>query len=161
LKPPRQTTTGPAPPFPAPAHAQSAWPAGVIPAGWLRCAPPDIWAPSRPLPARGEAGSPQPADSTSLIPDGEALAAFLKVHQCRLTGAGMEGDVPADPALEHIVENLELDHGQNGGGPNPEAAPRKGWPDSFAIGSTRQPIPAVASSRSPCASAGAWEGPAA
>lgn len=31
-----------------------------------------------------------------------ALAAFLKVHQGALIGAGMEGDAPADPALEHI-----------------------------------------------------------
>ena len=44
-----------------------------------------------------------------------------------LIGAGMEGDAPADPALEHIVENLDLGHGHNGGGPDPEAAPRKGW----------------------------------
>ena len=73
----------------------------------------------------------------------------------------MEGDAPANPALEHIVQNLDLGYGHNGGGPDPEAAPRKGWPDSFAIGSTRQPTPAAASSWNPCASAAAWEGPAA
>jgi len=62
-----------------------------------------------------------------------ALAAFLKAHHRPLIGAGMEGDAPADPALEHIVENLGLGHGHNGGGPDPEAAPRKGWPDPPCI----------------------------
>ncbi|MFZ0407267.1 MAG: hypothetical protein WAM11_04045 [Cyanobium sp.] len=66
-----------------------------------------------------------------------AFAAFLKVHQAPLIGAGMEGDAPADPALEHIVENLDLGHGHNGGGPDPKAVPRKGWQGSLAIRSTR------------------------
>jgi hypothetical protein len=39
------------------------------------------------------------------------------------------------------VENLDLGHGQNGEGPDPKAAPRKGWPGSFAIRSTRLPTP--------------------
>jgi hypothetical protein len=73
----------------------------------------------------------------------------------------MEGDALTDPALEHIVENLDLGHGHNGGGPDPEAAPRKGWQGSFAIRSPRQPNPVAASLRSPCASAAGWERPAA
>ncbi len=40
-------------------------------------------------------------------------------HQGALIGAGMEGDAPADPALAHIVKNLDLGHGHNGGGPDP------------------------------------------
>ena len=70
-----------------------------------------------------------------------ALAAFLKAHQAPLIGAGMEGDAPANTALEHIVKNLNLGHGHNGGGPDPEAAPRKGWQGSFAFRSARQPNP--------------------
>jgi len=54
LRPPGHPLPGPHQP-PARAPAQSAWPAGAVPAGWLQCAPPDIWAPSRQLPARGEA----------------------------------------------------------------------------------------------------------
>ena len=82
-------------------------------------------------------------------------------HQGALIGAGMEGDAPADPALEHIVENLDLGHGHNGGGPDPEAAPRKGWPGSDAVATQRQSGPVAASSWNPCASAAAWRGPAA
>jgi hypothetical protein len=66
-----------------------------------------------------------------------------------------------DPALEHIVENLDLGHGHNGEGPAPEAVSRKGWPGSLAIRPTRQPNPVAASSWNPCASAAGWEGPAA
>ena len=86
-----------------------------------------------------------------------ALAAFLKAHQAPLIGAGMEGDAPADPALEHIVENLG--HGRSGGGPDPEAAPRKGWPESLAMRPTGQTGPVAASSWNPCAGAAAWRGP--
>ena len=154
--------TGPAPTSRAPAPAQGAWPAGANRAGWLQCAPPSIRAPSRPLPARREGGSPQQADSTGQIPDGEAaLAAFLEANQGPLIGAGMEGDAPANPPLEHIVENLDVGHGHNGGGPDPEAVPRKGWPGPFAIRSPRQPNPVAASLRSPCARAATWDGPAA
>jgi hypothetical protein len=71
----------------------------------------------------------------------------------------MEGDAPADPALEDIVKNLNLGHGHNGGGPDPEAVPRKGWPGSDAVATQRQSGPVAASLRSPCASAAAWEGP--
>jgi len=56
-----------------------------------------------------------------------SLAAFLKAHQAALIGEGMEGDAPANPALEHILENLDLSHGLNGEGPDPEAATRKDW----------------------------------
>ena len=56
-----------------------------------------------------------------------SLAGFLEPHQGTGSGIAIEGDAPADPALEHIVENLDLGHGHNGGGPAPEAAPRKGW----------------------------------
>jgi hypothetical protein len=56
-----------------------------------------------------------------------ALADFLKAHQAGLIGRGMESDAPADPVLEHFMENLNLGHGHNGGGPDPEAVPRKGW----------------------------------
>jgi hypothetical protein len=73
-----------------------------------------------------------------------ALAAFLKVHQGALIGADMEGDVQANPALEHIVENLDLGHGHNGGGPDPKAAPRKGWPGPGAVASQGETVPAVA-----------------
>jgi hypothetical protein len=73
----------------------------------------------------------------------------------------MKGDAPADPALDHIVENLDLGHGHNGGGPDPEAAPRKGWPGSDAGATQGQSGPVVASWWNPCASAAAWEGPAA
>ncbi len=75
------------------------------------------------------------------------LAAFLKAHQAPLIGADMEGDAPADPALEDIVNNLDLGHGHKGGGPDPEAAPRKGWPGSGgAAESQGEPGPVVASS---------------
>jgi hypothetical protein len=39
----------------------------------------------------------------------------------------LDGDAPANPALEHIVENLDLGHGHSGDGPDPEATPRKAW----------------------------------
>jgi hypothetical protein len=39
------------------------------------------------------------------------------------------------------VENLDLGHGHNGGGPDPEAAPRKGWPGSFAVASQGETEP--------------------
>jgi hypothetical protein len=55
------------------------------------------------------------------------LAGFLEPHQGTGSGIAIMGDAPADPALEHIVENLDLGHGHKGGGPAPEAAPRKGW----------------------------------
>jgi hypothetical protein len=62
----------------------------------------------------------------------------------------MEVDAPADPALEHIVENLDLGHGHNGEGPDPKAVPRKGWPGSGgADESPGRPGPAVAGSRNP------------
>jgi len=70
-----------------------------------------------------------------------SLAGFLKPHQGAGSGIAIESDAPADPALEHIVENLDLCHGHNGGGPGPEAVPRKGWPGSFATRPTLQPIP--------------------
>jgi len=54
-----------------------------------------------------------------LIQQPPALAAFLKARQAPLIGAGLEGDAPANPAMEHIVENLNLGHGHNGGGPDP------------------------------------------
>jgi len=53
-----------------------------------------------------------------------ALAGFLKPHQGTGSGIAIESDAPADPALEHIVENLDFGHGHNGGGPEPEAVPR-------------------------------------
>ena len=56
-----------------------------------------------------------------------SLAGCLKPHQGTGSGIVIMGDAPADPSLEHIVENLDLGHGHNGGGPAPEAAPRKGW----------------------------------
>jgi hypothetical protein len=59
------------------------------------------------------------------------------------------------------VENLDLGHGHKGGGPDPEAAPRKGWPGPCAVASQWPIVPVAASLRSPCASAAAWEGPAA
>jgi hypothetical protein len=71
-------------------------------------------------------------------------------HQGALIGAGMEGDAPADPALEHIVENLDLGHGHNGGGPDPDAVPRKGWPGSNAVATQGQSGPVAASSWNPC-----------
>ena len=49
-----------------------------------------------------------------------ALAAFLEAHQRPLIEAGMECDTPADPALKHIVENLDLGHAHNGGEPDTE-----------------------------------------
>lgn len=55
-----------------------------------------------------------------------SLAGCLKPHQGTGSGIAIEGDAPADPALEHSVENLDLGHGHNGGGPDPEAVPRKG-----------------------------------
>jgi len=58
----------PRPTFHAPDHAQSTWPAGAIRAGWLQCAPPDRWAPSRSLPARAEVGSHQSAGSGTPCP---------------------------------------------------------------------------------------------
>ena len=72
----------------------------------------------------------------------------------------MEGDAPANPALEHIVENLDLGHGHIGGGPDPEAVPRKGLPGPDAVASQGESILVAASSWNPCASAAAWEGPA-
>jgi hypothetical protein len=73
----------------------------------------------------------------------------------------MEGDAPADPALEHIVENLDLGHGHNGEGPDPVVAPRKGWRGSGAVETQGQSCPVAASLWTPCASVAAWEGPAA
>jgi hypothetical protein len=70
----------------------------------------------------------------------------------------MDGDAPADPALEYIVENLDLGHGHNGGEPDPEAAPRKGWPRSMPRQPNGYRDPTAASLRSPFASAAAWEG---
>jgi len=76
-----------------------------------------------------------------------ALAAFVKAHQGALIGAVIESDAPADPALVHIVKNLDLSHGHNGGGPGPEAAACKCWPGSDAVGLTRKPTPAAANSK--------------
>ena len=76
-----------------------------------------------------------------------ALAAFVKAHQGALIGAVIESDAPADPALEHILKNLNLSHGHNGGGPGPEAAACKSWSGSDAVGLTRQPTPVAASSK--------------
>jgi hypothetical protein len=59
------------------------------------------------------------------------------------------------------VKNLDLGHGHNGGGPDPEAVPRKGWPRSMPRQPNGYRNPMAASLRSPCASAAAWEGPAA
>jgi hypothetical protein len=56
-----------------------------------------------------------------------SLAGFLEPHQGTGSGSAIMDEAPADPALEHIVENLDLGHGHKGGGPDPEAAPRKGW----------------------------------
>jgi len=87
-----------------------------------------------------------------------AFAAFFKAHQGALIGADKEGDAPADPALEHIVENLDLGH--NGEGPAPEAAPRKGWPGSMPHQPNGYRVHVQASLRSPRASAAPWQGPA-
>jgi hypothetical protein len=56
-----------------------------------------------------------------------SLAGFLEPHQGTGSGIAIESDSPANRALEHIVNNLDLGHGLNGGRPAPEAAPRKGW----------------------------------
>jgi hypothetical protein len=69
-------------------------------------------------PATRSRGSRKPP-ARFLIQKPAAFAAFLKAHQGALIGAGMEGDAPADPALEHIVANLDLGHGHNGEGPDP------------------------------------------
>jgi hypothetical protein len=55
-----------------------------------------------------------------------ALAGCLKPHQGTGSGIAIEGDAPRNPALEHGVKNRDFGHGHNGGGPDPEAAPRKG-----------------------------------
>ena len=116
---------------------------------------------SYPLAGKQEAPSQPIPLGRFLMQQPPALAAFLKAHQAPLIGAGMEGDAPADPALEHIVKNLDLGHGHNGEGPDPKAAPRKGWPGSGVAAPKGELILVAASLRSPCASAAAWEGPAA
>ena len=159
----RQTTTGPAPTFPAPAPGQGA--------GWQGCSPQDGFDalhqifghhPARyPLAGKQEAPSQPIPLGRFLMQQPPALAAFLKAHQAPLIGAGMEGDAPADPALKHIVDNLDLGHGHNGGGPDPEAAPRKGWPRPMPHQPNGYRDQVAASSRNPCESAAAWEEPAA
>lgn len=79
-----------------------------------------------PLEGKQEAPSQRISLGRFLMQQPPALAAFLKADQGALIGAGMEGDAPADPVLEPIVENLNLGHGHQCGGPDPEAAPRKG-----------------------------------
>ena len=79
-----------------------------------------------------------------------------------MIGSGIEGDAPADPALEHIVLNLDLGHGLIGAGADPWAVLRKGWPATDALVAFQgQSAPVEASLQSPCASAAAWGRPAA
>ena len=53
-----------------------------------------------------------------------ALAGCLKPHQATGSGIAIEGDAPADPSLEHSVENLGL--GPSDEGPDPVALRRMG-----------------------------------
>jgi hypothetical protein len=55
-----------------------------------------------------------------------ALAGCLKPQQGPGSGIAIKGDAPADPALEHSVENLDLGHGPSDEGPDPVAVRRKG-----------------------------------
>jgi hypothetical protein len=56
---------------------------------------------------RGGAGSRTRAAGELLRQQAAALAVCLEPHQGAGSGIAIEGEAPADPALEHSVENLD------------------------------------------------------